>query len=96
MDNALKMLRSGEIQAYGTNRQRLHELAWRNPDLRLLPDNFFGVEQSIIVKKGNKALLDVVEQFLDEARNSRFVATAIERAGLVGVDVAPPRPRQAR
>ena len=96
MDSALKMLRSGEIQAYGTNRQRLHELAERNPGLRLLPDNFYGVEQSIIVKKGNKALLDVVEKFLDEARDSRFVAGAIERAGLVGVDVAPPRLQRPR
>jgi polar amino acid transport system substrate-binding protein len=96
MESALKMLRSGEIQAYGTNRQRLHELADRNPDLRLLPDNFYGVEQSIIVRKGNQALLEVVEKFLDEARNSGFVASAIERAGLVGVDVAPPRTRQAR
>jgi polar amino acid transport system substrate-binding protein len=96
MDSALKMLRSGEIQAYGTNRQRLHELAERNPGLRLLPDNFYGVEQSIIVKQGNKALLDVVEKFLDEARKSGFIASAIERAGLVGVDVASPRPQQAR
>jgi polar amino acid transport system substrate-binding protein len=96
VDHALEMLRSGEIQAYGTNRQRLYELAKGNPGLRLLPDNFYGVEQSIIVKKGNKALLEAVDKFLDEARNSRFVAGAIERAGLVGVDVAPPRPQQAR
>jgi len=96
METALTMLRSGEIQAYGTNRQRLHDLAERNPGFRLLPDNFYGVEQSIIVKKGNKTLLDVVEKFLNEARTSGFVATAIERAGLVGVDVAPPRPQQAR
>jgi polar amino acid transport system substrate-binding protein len=93
MESALKMLRSGEIQAYGTNRQRLYELAERNPGLRLLPDNFYGVEQSIIVKKGNKPLLDAVEEFLDEARKSGFVASAIARAGLVGVDVAPgPQP----
>jgi polar amino acid transport system substrate-binding protein len=96
MDTALRMLRSGEIQAYGTNRQRLYELAQRNPGLRLLPDNFYGVEQSLIVKKGNQALLDVVEKFLDEARDSGLIASAIERAGLVGVDVAPPRPRPAR
>jgi polar amino acid transport system substrate-binding protein len=95
-DRVPEMLRSGEIQAYGTNRQRLHELAARNPDLRLLPDNFYGVEQSIVVRKGNQALLDVVEKFLDAARNSGFIASAIERAGLVGVDVAPPRSRQAR
>jgi len=93
MDVAIQMLRAGEIDAYGTNRQRLYELAQRNPGLRLLPDNFFGVPQAIIVKKGNAALLAVVERMLDQARTSGLIAGAIKNAGLVGVDVAPPRPR---
>jgi polar amino acid transport system substrate-binding protein len=91
MDLALKMLRSGEIAAYGTNRGRLEDLAKQAGDLRLLPDNFFGVEQCIIVKKGNKALLDVAQKFLDDARVSGFTATAINRAGIAGVELAPPR-----
>jgi hypothetical protein len=37
-----------------------------------------------------------VEKFLDAARSSGFIARAIDRAGLVGVDVAPSRSRQAR
>jgi polar amino acid transport system substrate-binding protein len=93
MDVAIEMLRAGEIDAYGTNRQRLYELALRNPGLRLLPDNFYGVPQAIIVKKGNAALLAAVDRMLDEARASGLIEGAIRRAGLVGVDVAPPRGR---
>lgn len=94
MDLALKMLKSGEIAAYGTNRQRLADLAARAPGLRLLPDNFYGVEQCIIVKKGNAALLEVVEKFLADARASGFTAASIERAGIAGVELAPLRPQQ--
>jgi len=35
----------------------------------------------------------MVEKFLDEARTSGLIAESIARAGLVGVDVAPPKPR---
>jgi polar amino acid transport system substrate-binding protein len=91
MELALKMLRAGEIEAYGTNRQRLYELAQNNPGLRLLPDNFYGVPQAIIVKKGNKPLLEIVDRMLDDARSSGLIAASISRVGLVGVDVAPPR-----
>jgi hypothetical protein len=55
-----KWLAGREVDAYGTNRQRLTEIAERNPGYRLLPDNFYGVEQSVIVAKGNKPLLDAV------------------------------------
>ena len=96
MDMAMAMLRAREIDAYGTNRQRLFELAAANPGFRLLPDNFYGVPQAIIVKKGNKPLLQVVERMLDEARSSGLIAGAIKRAGLVGVDVAPPAPPRTR
>lgn len=91
MELALKMLRAGEIEAYGTNRQRLYELMQSNRGLRLLPDNFYGVPQAIIVKKGNKALLEAVEPMLDSARSSGLIAASIKSAGLVGVDVAPPQ-----
>ena len=66
------------------------------PGLRLLPDNFYGVEQCIVVKKGNTALLEVVQKFLDDARASGFTASAIERAGIAGVELAPPRSQPSR
>lgn len=90
LDIAVAKLNAGEIDAYAANRQRLSELLARVPGLRLLPDNFYGVEQSIIVAKGN-AGLSTIDRFLDEARASGLIADAIARAGLAGVDVAPRR-----
>lgn len=89
---ALRQLEAGEIDAYAANRQRLHTFIAAHPGLRLVPDDFYGVEQSIVVAKGNAALLAHVERLIEETRASGFIATAIARAGLVGVDVAPPRP----
>jgi polar amino acid transport system substrate-binding protein len=96
LDTAVKQLNAGEIAAYAANRQRLTELVARVPGLRMLPDNFYGVEQAVIVRKGNRPLLEAVEKLLDEARSSGLVAGAIARAGLAGVDVAPPRNMQTR
>jgi polar amino acid transport system substrate-binding protein len=91
LDVALRQLTAGEIDAYAANRQRLSALAARAPGLRLLDENFYGVQQSIAVAKGATARLARVDAFLEAARAEGLIKTAIERAGLVGVDVAPAR-----
>ena len=65
----------------------------KTPGLRLVPDNFYGVEQAVIVPKGETARLAIIDRFIDEARASGLIAEAIAHAGLVGVDVAPGGPR---
>jgi polar amino acid transport system substrate-binding protein len=92
-DALVKALLAGELDAYAGNRMRLHAAAQKTPGLRLVPDNFYGVEQAIIVPKGNAAALALVNKLIDEARASGLIAEAIARAGLVGVDVAPPNTR---
>jgi polar amino acid transport system substrate-binding protein len=92
-DAIVKALLGGELDAYAGNRMRLHEAAQKTPGLRLVPDNFYGVEQAVIVPKGEAARLAIVNRFLDEARVSGLIAGAVSRAGLVGVDVAPPNSR---
>jgi polar amino acid transport system substrate-binding protein len=94
LDAAIKQLAAGEIDAYAGNRMRLHGAVQKTPGYRLVQDNFYGVEQSVIVPKGNAARLTIVEKFIDQARSSDLIADAIKRAGLVGVDVAPPGPRK--
>jgi polar amino acid transport system substrate-binding protein len=91
METALQWLSDKTVDAYGTNRQRLTELAAHSPGYRLLPDNFYGVEQSVVTVKGNKTLIDFVNNMLDEARSSGLIARSIEQADLIGVDVAPAR-----
>jgi polar amino acid transport system substrate-binding protein len=92
-DAVVRALLAGELDAYAGNRMRLHEAAKKTPGLRLAPDNFYGVEQAVIVPKGNAARVTFIDRFIEEARASGFIADAIARAGLVGVDVAPPGPR---
>jgi polar amino acid transport system substrate-binding protein len=90
-DDARRMLAAGEIDAWAANRQRLIEMAASTPDLRVVDDNYFAVRQAIIVPKGERAAVEALNRFLDDARSSGLIKQAIERAGLTGaVDVAPP------
>jgi polar amino acid transport system substrate-binding protein len=89
LDNGIKLLLAGELDAYAANRTRLLAVADKLPGLRLLPDNFYDVEQAIVVAKGNPRRREIVEQFVIEAKASGLVKAAIERASLRGVSVAP-------
>jgi polar amino acid transport system substrate-binding protein len=91
IETAVQWLADGAVDAYGTNRQRLTDLAARNPGYRLLPDNFYGVPQSVVAAKGNTMLIDIVNAVIDDARRGGLIARSIEQAGLAGVDVAPAR-----
>ena len=80
---------SGQWDAFGTNRQRLTEALRNGPGLRLLKDDLYGVEQTIIVPKGDQENLKAVNQFIDDIRTSGFLRTTIERSGIIGIAVAP-------
>ena len=92
-DATIKALLAGELDAYAGNRMRLSDAVKKTPGLRLVPDNFYGVEQSVIVPKGSAARLAIVNKLIDEARASGLIADAIAQAGLVGVDAAPSNTR---
>ena len=86
----LRLLGSGEIDAWAANRQRLNEIASRRSDVRVLPDNFFAVRQAIVMSKGDKSGLDRLNKFLGDARASGLIQKSIDAAGLKGaVDAAP-------
>jgi len=80
---------NGEIDAFGANRQRLTNMATEMLGYRLLPDNIFDVPQTIIVPKDKAEVLAEVNQFINEVRESGFLAAAIERSRIPGVEVAP-------
>ena len=86
-----QMLREGGIDAFGANRQRLTDVARGATGFRLLPDDLYGVEQTIIVPGGNRDALDAANQFIDEVRGSGFLRASIERSGVLGIAVANPR-----
>lgn len=84
-----KLILTGEIDAFGANRQRMVEAAAREPKLRVLPDDFLVAGQAIVVEKGDAARIGELNRFLDDVRASGFVKASLERAKLAGVDAAP-------
>ena len=89
LEEAKRMLADGRVDAFGANRQRLTDLLRGASGLRLLPDDLYGVEQTIVVPKGHAEALKSVNQFLDDVRASGFLRQAMERSGVVGLSVAP-------
>jgi len=91
MPEALRLMVSGDVQAYAANKERLIATFGADARFRILADNFLSVRQAIAVPKGSAARLALVNAFLDEARAAGLVQAAIDRAGLRGVDPAPTR-----
>lgn len=86
-----RLLQAGGVDAFGANRQRLSEMVKGASGFRLLADDLYGVEQTIIVGGGRRDALDAVNQFIDEVRRSGFLQSSVERSGLLGIAVAPER-----
>ena len=84
----VQALAAGEVDAFGSNRQRLSDTLRAATGLRLLPDDLYSVEQTIIVPAGNTQMLYTVNEFIDEVRRSGFLAASITRSGVVGIAVA--------
>ena len=80
---------SGKWDAFGTNRQRLTEALRNTPGLRLLKDDLYGVEQTLIVPKEDQENLKAINQFIDDIRTSGFLRATIDRSGIIGIAVAP-------
>ena len=81
-------LQSGAIQAFAGNRQRLGANA--PAGTHLLPDNLYAVRQTVAVARAG--LLPLVDAALDEMRESGFLAAAMARSGVDGIEVAPRGP----
>jgi polar amino acid transport system substrate-binding protein len=93
LDELARLLLEGKIDAFAANRQRLMEAAVRFPKLRVLSDNYFVAGQAIALAKGNPpdpSRLAALNLLLEEVLASGFVKESIDRAGLQGVDAAPP------
>ena len=85
-----RLLTSGELDAFGINRQRSVDAQNASGGkLRALDDSFLQVEQAFVVEKGDPAKLAYLNKFVDELRESGFVQQSITRAKLSGVGVSP-------
>ena len=84
-----RLLLNREVDAFAINRQRSIEAeAASGRKLRVLPDSFLAVDQSFVVRKGDRAKIPLIAEFVADAKKSGAIRTSIDRAGLIGVDVA--------
>lgn len=86
---AVSWLREGKVAAFGGNRQRLRTATQGVPGVRMLPDNLYGVPQTIAVANERPDALAMVNQAIDALRASGFLEQAMARSGVEGVSVAP-------
>jgi polar amino acid transport system substrate-binding protein len=81
-----KLLTTGEVNAFGVNRQRAEDAETSSSGkVRALPDNFLVVEQAVVVRKNDRAKLAEINQILAEIRANGFVKDAVERSKVTGV-----------
>src|SRR5688572_9180857 len=73
----LRRLADGAVDAFGANRQRLTDFLKGAEGVRLLPDDLYGVEQTIVVPAGRRDALAALNVFIDEVRRSGFIDASI-------------------
>jgi polar amino acid transport system substrate-binding protein len=88
---AFDLLRAGQADVCALPRPNLIQFSARLPGSRVLEDRFGVNNLGIVVPKGQLGRLAYISEFVEEAKASGLVQRAIERAGLAGVQVAPPR-----
>jgi polar amino acid transport system substrate-binding protein len=72
-------------------KQQLQADAARVGGVRLLPGRFMVIEQALGVAKGRTAAQAWLTAFIEEMKASGLVANALQRHGIEGALVAPPR-----
>jgi len=60
------------------------------PGSRVLDDRYGANLVGLAVPKGQAGRLAYISEFIEEAKSSGLIQRAIERAGLPGIEAAPP------
>jgi polar amino acid transport system substrate-binding protein len=89
-DAAFDLLRTGQSDAMASVRPALLDYSTKLPGSRVLEDRYGANLIAMAVPKGQAGRLAYISEFIEEAKASGLVQRAIERAGLRGVQVAPP------
>lgn len=85
-----ELLRAGQVDAVASGVPGLLQFQARLPGSQVLPGRILFVRQAIGLPKGHSAGATYVRAFVEWAKASGMVKRAIDHAGLLGVEVAPP------
>jgi polar amino acid transport system substrate-binding protein len=90
-ESAFDLLRAGRADTLASSRPTLLDYSAELPGSRVLEDRYGVNLVAIAVPKSQAGQLTYVSEFIEEAKASGLVQRVIERAGLRGFQVAPPR-----
>jgi polar amino acid transport system substrate-binding protein len=89
VDDAVEMMRTGQVDAIGLSRESLSGLVSKLPGARILDGGFLNSVTAVWVPKGKPAALAYVSEFVEEAKASGLVRRAFDDIGLKDAVVAP-------
>ena len=85
LEVAQQMLKTGQIDAFATNKGILFEMAEKLPDHQVLGDRWGLEHLAIAVPKGREAGRPFVQQFAERVQQQGLLRAMAERAGLRGI-----------
>lgn len=85
----LKLLATGQVDAYADGRSALRALAAQVPNSRLVADDFFVAHFALAVPQGHATGQAFLTRFIESEKASGFVQQAIDRLGIPDLAVAP-------
>lgn len=88
-DAALEMFLAGDLDALGGVKNALAAAAARHPGLRVLEGRFMVIGQAAGVPRARENAARYLARFIEEAKQSGFVARALTESGVTDAAVAP-------
>jgi polar amino acid transport system substrate-binding protein len=89
VDIATQAMLEGKIQAIALSRESLGGVATKVPGSRILGDAFLNSTTAVCVPKNKPAALAYVSEFIEEAKASGLVRSALDEMGLTSSVIAP-------
>jgi polar amino acid transport system substrate-binding protein len=89
---SIELFVKDRLEAAAGVKQPLVELAKSNPHLRVIDGRFMVIEQAMGTPRGRPNGARYLREFIEEAKASGFVASALEKSGQRDAAVAPPAP----
>jgi polar amino acid transport system substrate-binding protein len=92
-DAVIDLFLRQNLDAAAGIRQPLVEFARTHPDMRVMDGRFMEIRQAMCVPLGRPAAHSYLRGFIEEMKETGFVANALRRSGQLDASVAPPEPR---
>ena len=91
---SIELFVKDKLEATAGVKQPLVELARSNPQVRVIDGRFMAIEQAMGTPIGRALGARYLREFIEEMKDSGFVARALERSGQRDAAVAPSAPKQ--